>query len=89
MYLLDRLCDIARQRNRKIVLPEGDDPRIVAAATRLRDQHWRGRPCSARHHRTQDDRIGLKVSLDGLRLSIQRRHPPAKICRGTTKRAIG
>jgi phosphate acetyltransferase len=35
MELLDRLFDIARQSNRKIVLPEGDDTRIVAAAARL------------------------------------------------------
>src|SRR6185437_17096865 len=36
MELLDRLFDIARRRNRKIVLPEGDDARIVAAAARLK-----------------------------------------------------
>jgi phosphate acetyltransferase len=36
MDLLSRLFDIARQRRRKIVLPEGDDPRIVEAAQRLR-----------------------------------------------------
>ena len=35
MDLIDRLFDIARQRNRKIVLPEGDDARVVAAAARL------------------------------------------------------
>jgi phosphate acetyltransferase len=39
MELIDRLFDIARQRNRKIVLPEGDDTRIVAAAARLFEQH--------------------------------------------------
>jgi phosphate acetyltransferase len=38
MDLLSRLFDIARQRRRKIVLPEGDDPRIVEAAQRLRDE---------------------------------------------------
>jgi len=38
MELIDRLFDIARQRQRKIVLPEGDDARIVAAAARLKDQ---------------------------------------------------
>lgn len=37
MDLLARLFDIARQRQRKIVLPEGEDARIVAAAVRLRD----------------------------------------------------
>jgi hypothetical protein len=47
MELLDRLFDIARRRNRKIVLPEGDDARIVAAAARIIDQNL-GRPiCSA------------------------------------------
>ncbi len=36
MNLLDRLFDIARQGDRKIVLPEGDDARIVATAARLK-----------------------------------------------------
>ena len=35
MDLLNKLFDIARQRNRKIVMPEGDDERIIAAAARL------------------------------------------------------
>jgi phosphate acetyltransferase len=35
MDLLNKLFDIARQRNRKIVLPEGDDGRILAAAARV------------------------------------------------------
>ena len=43
MELLDRLFDIARRHNRKIVLPEGDDARIVTAAARLLDQNI-GRP---------------------------------------------
>jgi len=38
MDLLGRLFDIARRRRRKIVLPEGEDARIVAAAQRLREQ---------------------------------------------------
>ena len=36
MDLLDRLLDNARRRDRKIVLPEGDDARIVVAAARLK-----------------------------------------------------
>lgn len=36
MELLDRLFDIARRGDRKIVLPEGDDARIVEAALRLK-----------------------------------------------------
>ncbi len=38
MDLLDRLFDIARTRYRKIVLPEGDDARIVAAAAHLKSE---------------------------------------------------
>lgn len=38
MDLLDRLFDIARARYRKIVLPEGDDARIVEAAARLKNE---------------------------------------------------
>jgi len=36
MDLMARLFDIARRRYRKIVLPEGEDARIVAAALRLK-----------------------------------------------------
>jgi phosphate acetyltransferase len=39
MDLLGRLFDIARRRERKIVLPEGEDARIVAAALRIRGEH--------------------------------------------------
>lgn len=38
MDLLDRLLDIARKRYRKIVLPEGEDARVIAAAARLKDE---------------------------------------------------
>jgi phosphate acetyltransferase len=39
MDLLARLFDNARQRRRKIVLPEGADERIVAAALRLKNEN--------------------------------------------------
>src|SRR5579872_6732357 len=66
MDLLDRLFDIARQRNRKIVLPEGDDARIVVAAARLK-QLGLARPILLGAPET----IGkiaseTKVSLDGI-----------------------
>jgi phosphate acetyltransferase len=38
MDLLSRLFDIARQRRRKIVLPEGEDARVVEAALRLKNE---------------------------------------------------
>ena len=37
MDIVDRLIERARQRRRAVVLPEGDDPRIVEAARRLHD----------------------------------------------------
>ena len=39
MDLTARLFDIARRRQRKIVLPEGEDARIVAAALRLKNEN--------------------------------------------------
>ena len=66
MDLLDRLLDNARRRNRKIVLPEGDDARIVAAAARLKADKL-ARPILL----GAADAIGKiasqeKVSLDGI-----------------------
>jgi phosphate acetyltransferase len=66
MDLLDRLFDIARRRNRKIVLPEGDDARIVAAAVQLKQQALArpillGAPDAIA--RIAND---LKVSLEGI-----------------------
>jgi phosphate acetyltransferase len=68
MELLDRLFDIARRRNRKIVLPEGDDARIVAAAARLVSQNMGrpillGAPADVAKAATQSD-----VSLDGIEI---------------------
>src|SRR5690348_10535549 len=39
MDLLARLFDIARRRRRKIVLPEGEDARIVEAARHLKNEN--------------------------------------------------
>ena len=68
MDLLDRLFDIARQRNRKIVMPEGDDARIVAAAARLK-QLGLAQPILL----GAPDSIGkiaseMKVSLEGIEI---------------------
>ena len=35
MDLIQRLVDLARERRGRVVLPEGDDPRVVQAASRL------------------------------------------------------
>src|SRR5262245_23733509 len=68
MELLDRLFDIARRRNRKIVLPEGDDAQIVVAAARLVNQNigrpiLLGAPASIAKAANESD-----VSLDGIEI---------------------
>jgi phosphate acetyltransferase len=68
MELLDRLFDIARRRNRKIVLPEGDDARIVAAAVRLKAERI-GQPVLLGAADTLRELAGgQKVSLDGIEI---------------------
>ena len=66
MELIDRLFDNARKRFRKIVLPEGDDARIVAAAVRLKQEKLAqpillGTPDAIGKVATE-----LGVSLDGI-----------------------
>ena len=66
MDLLDRLFDNARRRNRKIVLPEGDDARIVSAAARLKADKL-ARPLLIGAVDTIGKIAGQeKVSLDGI-----------------------
>ena len=66
MDLLDRLFDNARRRNRKIVLPEGDDARIVSAAARLKADTL-ARPVLIGAADTIGKIAGQeKVSLDGI-----------------------
>jgi phosphate acetyltransferase len=72
MDLLDRLFDIARRHNRKIVLPEGDDARIVAAAARLKAEKL-AQPvllgAADALRKIADDQ---KVSLDGVEIADPR-----------------
>ena len=66
MDLLDRLFDNARRRNRKIVLPEGDEARIVSAAARLKADKL-ARPVLIGAADTIGKIAGQeKVSLDGI-----------------------
>ncbi|MGB8639556.1 MAG: phosphate acetyltransferase [Pseudolabrys sp.] len=66
MDLLDRLFDNARRRNRKIVLPEGEDARIVSAAARLKADKL-ARPLLIGAADTIGKIAGQeKVSLDGI-----------------------
>jgi phosphate acetyltransferase len=68
MDLLSRLFDIARQRQRKIVLPEGDDARIVEAALRLKNEKL-ARPILL----GERDAIALQgTSLEGIEVADPR-----------------
>jgi phosphate acetyltransferase len=75
MELIERLFGIARKRHRKIVLPEGEDARIVVAAARLATEKL-ARPILL----GAADTVGkiaseLKVSLDGIEIVDPRRDP--------------
>ena len=66
MDLLDKLFDIARQRRRKVVLPEGDDARVIAAAVRLVKEGI-ARPILIGEISAIDETARtLSVSLDGI-----------------------
>ena len=69
MDLTGKLFDIARRRYRKIVLPEGDDARVVAAALRLRDEKI-AQPIllGARDAIATIVANDAKVSLDGIEI---------------------
>ncbi len=68
MTFLDRLFDIARQRNRKIVLPEGNDARIVSAAARLKHEKLARPILVGMPDALQKIASDLKVSLDGINI---------------------
>ncbi|HEY6859443.1 MAG TPA: phosphate acetyltransferase [Pseudolabrys sp.] len=68
MTLLDRLFDIARQRNRKIVLPEGNDARIVSAAARLKHEKLARPILVGMPDALKKIASDLKVSLDGINI---------------------
>jgi phosphate acetyltransferase len=77
MDLLSRLFDIARQRRRTIVLPEGEDPRIVEAALRLKNENLAkpillGAKDAPAGIETMDPRSDARLSSYGSALSAAR-----------------
>ena len=68
MDLLDRLFDIARRHNRKIVLPEGDDERIISAAARLKAEKIAQPVLFGTADALQKIADDQKVSLDGIEI---------------------
>jgi phosphate acetyltransferase len=68
MDLIDRLFDIARRRERKIVLPEGEDARIVAAAVRLKKEKLAQPVLLGAPAALAKVAADIGVSLDGIEL---------------------
>lgn len=69
MDLIRGLFDIARRRHRKIVLPEGDDARVISAAARLRDEKIAQPILVGARDAIEKQADELKVSLDGIAIA--------------------
>ena len=68
MQLIERLFDIARKRHRTIVLPEGEDARIVAAAARLQAEKIARPILLGARDAVAIIAHDLKVALDGIEI---------------------
>jgi phosphate acetyltransferase len=68
MELIERLFDIARKRHRAIVLPEGEDARIVAAAARLKIENIARPILLGAADAVAKIACELKVPLDGIEI---------------------
>jgi phosphate acetyltransferase len=68
MELLDQLFDIARRRNCKIVLPEGDDARVVVAAARLKAERIAQPVLLGATKTLRTIANEQKISLDGIEI---------------------
>ncbi|HEU5016585.1 MAG TPA: phosphate acetyltransferase [Pseudolabrys sp.] len=75
MDLIDRLFDIARRRYRKVVLPEGDDTRAIAAAIRLQNEKIAQPILIGAADAIAAAAQSINVSLDGIE-TIDPRHDP-------------
>jgi len=75
MDLIDRLFDNARRRYRKIVLPEGEDARIVAAAVRLKNEKIAQPILIGAADATARIAADIGVSLDGIAVVDSRNNP--------------
>jgi phosphate acetyltransferase len=75
MDVIGRLFDIARRRRRTIVLPEGDDARVVAAARRLHDEAIAQPILLGDPHAIRKTAAARGVGLDGIDLIDPRNDP--------------
>jgi phosphate acetyltransferase len=75
MDLTDKLFDIARRRYRKVVLPEGDDARAVAAAVRLRNEQIAQPILIGAADAITAAAKAINVSLDGIETIDPRKDP--------------
>ena len=66
MDLVERLVAQAKQRRRTVVLPEGDDPRVLQAARRLHDEGIARPILIGARAALEDAAAAAAVSLDGI-----------------------
>jgi phosphate acetyltransferase len=78
MDLIGRLFDNARRRHRKIVLPEGEDARIIAAALRLKNETIAQPILLGAADTIRSVAGGIGASLDGIDLIDPRGDPRLK-----------
>lgn len=79
MELIDQLFNIARRRYSKIVLPEGDDARIVTAAVRLKNEKIAQPIMLGARDAIEKVAGDLKVSLGGIELADPRHDARLKV----------
>jgi phosphate acetyltransferase len=90
MDIIERLLAIAKSRSAPVVLPEGEDPRIIAAASRLVAEGLARPVLLGEHERIAAEAMRIGVALDGVTLrDPQRDHDIsryAELCARTRER---
>ncbi|MHB8899715.1 MAG: phosphate acyltransferase [Thermoguttaceae bacterium] len=68
MSVVSRFTDLARQRSLRVVLPEGDDPRILAAARRLQDEGIARSTLLGERAAIEAQAAGAGIGLEGIEI---------------------
>ena len=66
MSVLARFMESAKQRSLTVVLPEGQDDRIMAAARRMKDEGIAGAVLLGDREKIEAQASALKIGLDGI-----------------------
>lgn len=75
MSVLDKILEKAKQDRKRIVLAEGEDPRMIEAARRLRDEGIAEPVLAGAESRIRDSAAAAGVSLDGIEI-VDPEHSP-------------